>query len=354
MTDESIRAAFLQQADLCRAVGSPFTAGVLTALSKTLDDSTQTGRVILGWAGDPLVDALPLRVTGGLHALARSGEDPGLATLYRDQGDALEVELRRVLSRWDMTLLPWLDSAPQTNEVGRSGMLWPGVMEISRRFGPRVELLELGASAGLNLNMDHYSYDLGGVIGGDRHSAIRLRPKWNGAPPAFSDVDVVRRRGVDLNPLDVSDSKIAARLLAYVWPDQSERLARIAAAIDLAQLHPPSVERGDGADWIEARLAEPQEEGATRIIFHSIALQYFPADGRRRVVEAIKRAGDRATMQRPLAWLSMEFTAEVKAKAQLRLQTWPGQGALETLAQVHPHGAEIDWAGPLTPPARGP
>jgi hypothetical protein len=203
--------------------------------------------------------------------------------------------------------------------------------------------LELGASAGLNLNMDRYGYDLGGVKAGVSGSPVQLRPEWSGPAPAHADVEVVRRRGVDLNPLDSSQHETAARLLAYVWPDQPERLARIAAAIDVAGRYPPIVEHADGADWIEARLAEPQDAGVTRIVYHSIALQYFPAEGRKRVIDAIKLAGAQATANRPLAWLSMEFAVDVTSHALLRVRSWPDTGALETLAHVHPHGAKITW-----------
>jgi hypothetical protein len=341
----SIRAAFLEQARLCRSVGSPFTAQLLETLSETLDETTQTGRVILNWPSDPMVDALKLRIVGGLHALARSGDDAGLTDLYATQMGDMRAILSRVLADWDARLLPWLDGAPQTNEVGRSGMLWPGMMEIAHRFGPRLELLELGASAGLNLNMDHYGYDLGGVIAGEAGSPVQLAPEWRGPPPLAADVEIVRKSGVDLNPLDVSDPAIAARLLAYVWPDQPTRLQRIAAAIDLARRFPPQLARGDGADWIEAQLAAPQEAGVTRVVYHSIALQYFPEAGRKRVIDAIRSAGESATPERPIAWLSMEFRAEVKEHALLRLQCWPGSGELETLAELHPHGAWINWLG---------
>jgi hypothetical protein len=348
MTDDRspiIRAAFCEQAGLCQSVGSPFTAELLETLSKTLDETTQTGRTILRWPGDPMVDALALRITGGLHALARSGDDAALTALYAEQSGDMPAILSRVLADWDTRLLPWLDSAPQTNEVGRSGMLWPGMMEIARRFGPRLELLELGASAGLNLNMDHYGYDLGGVRAGKAGSSVQLAPEWTGPPPLAADVEIVRKSGVDLNPLDVSQGDVAALLLAYVWPDQPTRLKRIAAAIDLSQTHRPQVDRGDGAVWIETALAAPQEMGVTRVVYHSIALQYFPEAGRKRVITAIHDAGEAATPERPLAWLSMEFSAEVKAYAMLRLQCWPGSGKMETLAELHPHGAKIKWLG---------
>ncbi len=341
---ETVRAAFRKQADICRDLGSPFAADILATLADALDETTQTGQAVLRWPGDPMADALKLRLTGGLHALARSGEDAELSAIYAAREGDLKRVLPRVLGQWDAWLLPWLESAPQTNEVGRSGALLPGVMAVAQRFGPRVELLELGASAGLNLHMDRFGYDLGGVIAGDPASPVQLRPAWTGNPPVFANVDVVARRGVDLNPLDVSRPDVAARLLAYVWPDQAERLARIAAAIEIARDHPAPVDRGDGADWIEARLAGPQQMGVTRIVYHSIALQYFPEEGRARVIQAIQAAGALATAEHPLAWLSMEFGGSVVGnQARLRLQSWPGDGTSEILADVHPHGASINW-----------
>jgi hypothetical protein len=336
-----IRAAFRQQAVFCRNSGSPMTADILNALAQMLDRETQTGRAILDWQGDPLVDALKLRIAGGLNALARSGKDAELSALYAARQGDFAGTFTRVLAEWDEWLLPWLNSPPQTNEVARSGMLWPGVMEVARHFGPDIELLELGSSAGLNLNLDRFGYDLGGVITGDTSSALQLKPKWEGPAPVVVPISIVSRAGVDQNPLDPSDPDVAERLLAYVWPDQDDRIARIKAAIEIARAYPPPVETGDAADWIERKLAQPQTAGVTRIVFHSITLVYLPPDGRARVEAALRRAGEAATAKRPLAWLSMEFHART-AMAELRLTMWPG-GEMRTLAHCHPHGAMIKW-----------
>ncbi len=340
-----IRAAFREQASLCRQLDSAFTADILDTVAATLDETTRTGQTILNWPGDALVDALALRLTGGLHALARSKEDAELTRLYDSRKGDLRAILARVVMQWDDWLAPWLASAPQTNEVGRSAVLWPGVLQVARLFGPKVELLELGASAGLNLNMDCYGYELGGVRAGEEDSPVQMKPAWTGPSPDNAAVQVVRRSGCDLNPINVSKPDVAARLLAYVWPDQGARLARIEAALTMAQSRPPLVEKADGADWIDKMLSEPQEEGITRLVYHSIALQYFPSAGRKRVIDAIKRAGETATVKRPLAWLSMEFAAEVKDQAILRLLCWPGDGNPRTLATVHPHGAAVNWVG---------
>lgn len=339
---EVILAAFETQATYCRVTGSPLTADVLDALRTGMDHKTRTGARILDWTGDPMVDALMLRIAGGLNALARSGQDGNLSALYKARNGDWAVAIKRVLSEWDDWLFPWLDSPPQTNEVARSVVLWPGMMEIARRFGLRIELLELGASGGINLNMDRFGYTLGGLKAGDPASPVQLEPEWDGPPPALAPVEIVSRAGVDLNPLDLADPAVSDRMMAYIWPDQTLRVARAEAAIAIARAFPPPVEKGDGADWIEARLAEPQAEGVTRVVYHSIALQYFPPEGRARVKAAIEAAGAKATADSPLAWLSMEFPREVIA-AELNLRRWPGSGTIETLAQVHPHGARVVW-----------
>lgn len=339
-----IRAAFRRQAELCLAVGSPLTSHVVGALAEVLDEGTDTGKRILGWEGDPLIDALPLRIAGGLNALVRGKHDAALGALYAIGDGDFSGVVEQAVRQHDAALLAWLDSAPQTNEVARSGVLWPGLMEIARRFGPKVELLELGASGGLNLNMDRYGYDFGGVKAGEARSAVQLAPEWTGPLPAVASVDVVSRRGVDLNPLDLTNREVAETMLAYIWPDQALRMARAEAAIAILQAHPPVIDAGDGADWIEVQLSRPQQAGVTRVVYHSIALQYFPPENRGRVIAAIKAAGARADADHPLAWLAMEFRERVSTTPELTLHCWPGSGDEEPLATVHPHGATVSWA----------
>lgn len=340
---QSIRDAFHVQARYCAAAGSPLTAEIVAALGDSLDHSTRTGARILDWAGDPIIDALPLRIAGGLNALVRSGREDALTRLYKIRDVEAHPVLKQVLSRWDDWLYPWLDSAPQTNEVARSGALWPGMLEIARRFGPEMEWLEVGTSAGLNLNMDRFGYRLGDIESGDNLSAVQIKPRWTGASPPTSHIHVVDRVGIDLNPLDVSDPVIADRMLAYIWPDQSDRLARADAAIRVAQANPPPIVKGDATDLLEPLLADPQSEGRVRVIFHSIAFQYFSQDARERVTELITSAGAQADAARPLAWLAFEFKETGAAQAQLTLRSWPGDGREQILAHAHPHGADVNW-----------
>lgn len=343
MTDTTDGGVFAWQAAVARGMGSAFTARVLEAIPRQLARAPLCARRIADWPGDRRADNLALRVLGGLHALARRSATPALAVLYRDLDGDVDAVLGEALERDDRALLAWLDSPPQTNEVGRSAALWAALMELTRRFGPRVELLELGASAGLNLNLARYAYDLGGVRAGAQGSPVRLAPEWRGRPPEPADVEVVGARGVDLAPLDAHDPAARDRLLAFVWPDDTARLARLEKALALAVAHPPEVAQGDAADWLEARLAEPQPPGAARVVFHTIVLQYLSAEGRARVLAALQSSGRRATQAAPLAHVAFEWDP-VRGCAALELTTWPG-GEPRELATCQAHAAWIDWTG---------
>jgi hypothetical protein len=342
-TEAPARAAFERQAHWAGKLDSPFMVRLCTLLGERLDRSTEVGRRVLDWPGtaDSFADALPLRLAGGLHALVRRGDAPGLAACYPPSpvpdDDAFWSALRPVLAEPD--LLPWLDGAPQTNEVGRSAVLMSGLLAVAERFGQPVELLELGASAGLNLVLDRYGYELGGVRSGDPGSPLQLRPEWKGPPPPEARVEVAARRGVDLNPLDAR--RDGDHLLAYVWPDQERRLAQLEAALAIAAEDPPQVEPGDAAAWTEARLAEPAAAGRTRVVLHSIAFQYFPQAAKARIAAALERAGAGAAEAAPLAWLRYEHDSGDE-RITLRLRTWPG-GEERLLAHCHPHGSSIRW-----------
>jgi hypothetical protein len=341
-SEAQIRASFAEQAGFCTQLGAPFTALLCETLGRMLDRRTGAGRRILDWPGDPgcFADAVALRLCGGLHFLARSGAAPKLAALYPPtplpDAERLREALVPVLANAELPR--WLDHAPQTNEVGRSAVLMSGLLVIAQRFALPVRLYELGASAGLNLMLDRYGYDLGGLRTGDPASALQLCPEWKGPPPPPADVRVTGRAGTDLNPAHLPDE--GGRLLAYVWPDQPERLARLQAALAIAAVAPPEVDRGGAADWIEAKLALDPEPGVTRVAMHSVAFQYFDADSQNRVTAHIEAAGKRALATAPLAWLRYEQDAE-SGKPSLRLRTWPGGEQL--LAWAHPHGRFVHW-----------
>jgi len=325
-------------------MGAPFNGQLMDALATVLATDTATGRAILGWAGDPYADALMMRLGGGLNALVRAGQLPRLAACYPPNpapDDAiLAAELTRALA--DDRLLDWLASAPQTNEVARSGVLMAGMLAVAQATGLPLALFELGASAGLNLNLDRFGYDLGGLRCGDLASPLQLAPAWKGPPPPDVPVNVVARRGVDLNPLDASDAATQARLLAFVWPEQLARIERLQAALDIAARFPPPLEKADAANWVEANIRPAP--GVTTLVYHSIAQQYFPSAVQARIAAHLEKVGTAASAAAPLAWLRYEVdTPEEAVAPSLRLRLWPGGDHL--LASAHPHGASVRWTG---------
>ncbi len=347
----AIAAAFASQVEWCRLLSSPFTARLMEAAPLALADAPgATAAVIRDWPGEPVRDALVLRLAGGLHALARSGRAPALAALYPPAAlpdtETLAAALAAVFAdpALDAALRPWLDSAPQTNEVARSGVLMPGMMVIAGETGLPLRLFELGPSAGLNLCLDRWHYRLGAREAGDPASPVRIAPEWRGEPlPPLPDIRVASRAGVDLNPLDVRDPATADRLLAYVWPDQPERVARAAAAIAAVAADPPPITQGDAAAFVSANVAP--EPGSCTVVFHSIAFQYFPKDSRVAIAAHMAAAGAEATPDAPLAWLRYEMeSGQIGALPTLRLTLWRGGEPEERLlAHAHPHGTFLRW-----------
>jgi hypothetical protein len=309
-----------------------------------LDTSTVVGRRILEWPGSPdaRFDAVPLRLAGGLNALVRRGALPELAMLYPPNalpdGAALWAEVAKALAHPELDA--WLDSAPQTNEVARSAALMAGLMAAVGPRGLPVSLFELGSSAGLNLVLDRYSYALGGVAAGQPGAALHLEPEWRGPSPSPAPVQVTRRRGVDLNPLDVTNPSDQDRLLAYIWPDQAARVARITTAIAIAAADPPTLDREDAAGWTE-RHVRP-EPGVLTVVMHSIAFQYFPSETQARIAAHLASVGATAAAEAPLAWLRLEEDGRFGPGPSLLLTQWPG-GAERRLARGSAHGIWVEW-----------
>jgi hypothetical protein len=340
-----VPALFAKQAADCDELGSPFTARLLRALIGVLDQNTALGRRVLNHPAAP-EDALPLRLAGGLHALARAG------AVYppRDTSDAaLIAALAQVIATRGHTLLPWLDSPPQTNEVARSAVLIAVGHWLTARYGLPLHLSELGASAGLNLLWDHYALSLPGLHLGPVDAALTLTPDWRGPLPPQATPTILSRAGVDLSPLDpVADRD---RLLAYVWADQTVRADRCRAALTLAARLHPQVTRGDAAGWLEQRLAQPRD--GLHLVFHTVAAKYFPAATTARVAAAFAKAGARATADHPLAHLSMEYDGPAPDSgpgAALTLTLWPGTlwpgGKVIALGRADFHGRWVDWQAP--------
>jgi hypothetical protein len=349
MADEQTnRDSFAIQAGYCTAMAAPITARVSTVLGQSLTRDSETGRRVLDWPGEPVADALVLRLIGGLHALYRRGV-PEIAPVFTgaitDETQIGKI-LNAVFVAHDAELLPWLDGPPQTNEAGRSAGLMTGILHLAARYGPKIEVLEIGSSAGLNLLIGRYRFDLGGVRAGPADSPVEIKPEWRGPPPPDAPVEIVSARGVDIQPLDLSDDRNAERLQAYCWVENTERQARLEKTIAMVRAEGVDLVQGDAADWVEARLAEPQSEGVTRVLMHSVVWQYLPDATQQRIADAMLTAGARATPERPLGWVMMEPNRDLH-RHEVRIRGWPGDTPMQLVALTHAHGA---WVEALEPP----
>lgn len=352
MADEAEnRGSFEVQAGFCDAMAAPITALVSRALGKALDRTSASGRAVLDWPGEPVADAIVLRLIGGFHALHRRGADAALSRVFA--GEVTEAEeAQRILAeatrRHDGELLPWLDGPPQTNEAGRSAGLMTGILHLARRFGPAVEVLEIGSSAGMNLLIDRFRFDLGGVAVGPADSPVLIKPEWRGPPPPDAPLAIRSVRGVDIQPLDATDPAQADRLMSYIWVENDARQARMAACIAMIREQPVALSGGDAADWVEAQLLTGQAPGTTRVLMHSVVWQYLPQSGRDRIAAAMAAAGAKATAERRLGWVMMEPNRDLH-RHEVRVQGWDGQGEapMELVALAHAHGT---WIQALEPP----
>jgi hypothetical protein len=214
-----------------------------------------------------------------LFAAARYllGAPPDIAAL-RDLVGRSTTELTRVM----------LARRVQTNEPARCAVLLP----VLARLPQPLALIDVGASAGLTLLFDRYSYDYAGHrIGGRDPDAPTLRCEPRGPVPLPREVPAIAwRAGLDLNPLDVTDDDAARWLTCLVWPGESDRGQRLAGAIAAARRDPPTVYRGDLLTGLPA-LAARAPRDATLVIYHSSVLYQVPPPQRERFAATVRDLG---------------------------------------------------------------
>ena len=334
-------------------VGSAFYG----ALERDLADDVEAGgpswSVLESHAGTPVEDALALRLLGGVHRMVLAGDAPDLARHYPStggDGDAAAAwwHLRDLLADPPAAVLDALTRPPQTNEVGRSASLVPGFLHVAKSTGLPLRLLELGASAGLNLRVDRYRYEQDGAGWGDPASAVRFEDLWPDAkPPLATPATISSRAGCDQDPIDAARPEAALTLLSYIWPDQEHRLERTRAALAVAADFPVDITRAAIDDWLPEQLVTPVP-GVTTVVFHSIVWQYLSDATRARILAALDDAGARATENAPLAYLRLEPSPETYFPAELRLTRWPGARRADVgdrLATSGFHFGPVTWSG---------
>ncbi|HFB54866.1 MAG TPA: DUF2332 family protein [Hellea balneolensis] len=350
--EHRLREAFKSQAWHCGKLDSPFMDRWCAMFAEHLDPQNPVMKTMIAWPGDPSSrqHALPLRLMAALHKLVLEGKSEELKKLFPpstppEDDRELWHRLVPILEQHKDDILTHIQLPPQTNEIRRSCALLPGFLHIAN-LAPNMPFVisELGASAGLNLNFDRYHYQLGDLVWGHENSDIHFAPDWKGPSLSAQDIYIRERRGCDLRPTNIQNEDQVTSLLSYLWADQQIRLERTRKALNCARQHPYTVDKMDAIDWLQERLSH-RHTGAIHAIFHTIAWQYFPKAAQEKGTALIEEAGKRATMDAPLAWLTMEADDNPNGAA-LTLRMWPknimGDGT-HHLGRADFHGRWIDW-----------
>lgn len=227
--------------------------------------------------------------------------------------------------------------ATQTNEAARCAALLP----LLGSFDGPLALIEVGASAGLCLYPDRYSYDYDGTYVGEP-SPVHLSSTTSGNVPVPGFLpEVVARIGVDLNPLDPADTDTRTWLRALVWPGPNAgiRLRRLDGACEIARQEPAVLLAGDARERLPDALARVPE-GCTPVVFHTAVLAYLGPAEREAFTDAVRAL--------PVRWIAQEAPGVVPGAGEVPDDGSWGDHFLLSLdgrpvARTAPHGGRIEW-----------
>jgi hypothetical protein len=321
-----------------------------------LDPAADTAANYRAWAREahglsPAYEALACGVAedealrGFLAALPKPKRQPNLlfAAAKYLLGRAAEIgDLRTLVSRRpDELSQVMLTRRTQTNECARCATIMPALCQLPEPLA----LIEVGASAGLTLLFDRYSYEYNSgeaewLVTGSDPEAPLLRCEVSGPVPLPSRPPrIVWRAGLDLNPLDVNDDEDMRWLSCLVWPGEGDREQRLAAAIASARRDPPPVYRGDLLTDLPALAAKAPAE-TTLVVFHSAVLAYVAAEDRARFADTVGELG--------AVWLSNEAPAVLPGISVPVDQRGPFtlvRDGKTALALTGGHGNWMQWLG---------
>ncbi|MDH6139429.1 MULTISPECIES: DUF2332 domain-containing protein [Kitasatospora] len=282
------------------AEASPLYARVALAMS-------ESGEALRAIETAPARKRQPTVILAALHDLALAGRAPALAAAYAaaDGDAAAGAAIDTLLEMTDSVVAIAARRRMRATESGHCAVLYPAIAEAARRVGAKtVGLIDVGCSAGLNLNVDRVgiTYSNGQSLG-DSLSPVQLscslvgdRPVPTGAMP-----EVVARVGVDLDPVDVTDADEARWLRACLWPDQPDRAAKLDAELALAATAPPLLLTGDAVEVLPDAFARVPAD-ALPVVTTTWALSRFSLESRLRFLHRL----DEAASGRPVAWASAE------------------------------------------------
>ncbi|MDP8960867.1 MAG: DUF2332 domain-containing protein [Actinomycetota bacterium] len=312
----------------------------------------------------PIEQRRPNLLLAAVHDLLLRGIEHPLARYYPSVGGWREPDEQllatfRDFCTWHEDVLRGLVSTrnTQTNEVRRCAALLPALRRAARQASAPLTIVEVGASAGLNLLMDRFAYRYDDLLVGPDDAALVIDCALrNGTPPPLNTaLSSARRVGIDLHPLDVHDADHARWLRACVWPEHLDRLHLLAAAIAVAQREPPELVAGHALEALPEVVAT-LPAGTELCVFNSATLAYFSQAERGAFVDLIESL----STDRPVWWVSLEaafiepfdwrasttFQEAVEGLTYLITLTRMAGGCRvddHLLGRSDPHGRWIEW-----------
>jgi len=345
---DSLAERFAEHGLACERMGAPLYARLMSVMADDIRAGGPVAEVCAGWESSPAEDVVQLRLLAALYRRVLSGREPGLAAYYPNVGGWLDIRgvwpaARRVLVEDLPRIRSELSSPPQTNEVGRAAALLVGLSDVVNRIGRhRVRLLEVGASGGLNLQVDRFHHSGTGWEWGAADSPVRLHGLVRGTfvPAEF---ELVERRGCDLRPVDPRSEEGWLRLRSFCWPDHHDRDARLLQALSMTGRSGWTVDQAAAAPWLHQMLTEQdpldQDPSTVSVVWHSVVTQYMDQDERQRVQDAIVAASG----TRPVAHVRLEPGRRGLHEFELRSSVYTdGAGDDRHLADVGPHGDPVE------------
>ncbi|MEQ8858075.1 MAG: DUF2332 domain-containing protein [Pseudomonadales bacterium] len=237
----------------------------------------------------------------------------------------------------------------QTNVIQRCACLLPAFVQVQRETARPLALLEVGPSAGLNLNWDRYRYryvdgsEREVAAWGDVGSPVSMTSELRGGrlPPLDPAVFVTSRTGIDIHPIDIDDEDQVRWLQALIWPEHVERHGRLLAAVRLAREHRPALLRGDAVTEAAGLLTAVPPDAAV-VVFATFVLYQMTREQRRALLQSV--AAFARDHERRVDLITMDSLAG--SDSELALTTYlAGTRETRRLARVNAHGRWLRWQG---------